>query len=123
MLQVGATPQVIETLLAAFLVAYRRRHPGVEVRLVEDGGARLPGRLERGHVQLALMPAGDARFAQRALAPVYVLAVMSRGTDSPVAPCSTSATSPMSHSFCRARTSARARGSTRPARWRTSTPA
>ena len=78
-LQVGATPQVIETLLAAFLSAYRRRHPGVEVRLVEDGGARLPGRLERGHVQLALMPAGDARFAQRALAPVYVLAVMSPG--------------------------------------------
>ena len=60
---------MIETLLAAFLVAYRRRHPGVEVRLVEDGGARFPGRLERGHGQLALMPAGDARFEQRAFAP------------------------------------------------------
>lgn len=76
-LQVGATPQAIETLLADFLGPYRRRHPGVEIHLVEDGGARLPGRLERGHVQLALMPAGDARFEQRALMPVYVLAIMS----------------------------------------------
>ena len=75
-LRVGATPQAIETLLAGFLRSYRRRHPGVEIHLIEDGGARLPSRLERGHVQLALMPAGDARFEQRALAPVYVLAVM-----------------------------------------------
>jgi LysR family cyn operon transcriptional activator len=76
-LRVGATPQVIETLLADFLGPYGRRHPGVDIHLIEDGGARLPARLERGHVQLALMPAGDARFEQRALAPVYVMAVMS----------------------------------------------
>jgi DNA-binding transcriptional LysR family regulator len=37
---------------------------------------RLPGRLERGDVLLALMPAGNARFEQRLVAPVYVLAVM-----------------------------------------------
>src|SRR5262245_5517753 len=76
LLRVGATPQMIETLLAPFLRNYRRRHPSIEVHLIEDGGARLPDRLARGHVQLALMPAGDARFQQRALAPVYVLAVM-----------------------------------------------
>src|SRR5262249_43627805 len=34
-LRLGASPQVIETLLADFLPRYRRRHPGVEVRLVE----------------------------------------------------------------------------------------
>src|SRR6185312_16760654 len=34
-LQVGATPQAIETVLAGFLSAYRRRHPGVDVRLIE----------------------------------------------------------------------------------------
>ena len=34
-LRVGATPQVIENLLAPFLVHYRRRHSGVEVHLVE----------------------------------------------------------------------------------------
>jgi DNA-binding transcriptional LysR family regulator len=40
-LRVGATPQVIENLLANFLGRYRRRHPNVEVHLVEDGGVRL----------------------------------------------------------------------------------
>jgi len=74
-LRVGATPQAIETVLAPFLRVHRRRHPGVEVTLVEDGGARLPGRLERGEVQLAHMPAGDARFRARLLFPLYVLAV------------------------------------------------
>src|SRR6478736_7665 len=49
-LRVAATPQVIENLLADFLVRYRRRHPGVEVHLVEDGGVRLIDRLERGEV-------------------------------------------------------------------------
>lgn len=77
-LRVGATPQAMETLLAGFLPRYRRRHPGVEVHLVEDGGVRLPTRLERGDVNLALMPAGDARFHWRALAPLYVLAVLPR---------------------------------------------
>ena len=38
-LRVGATPQVIENLLADFLSRYRKRHPGVEVHLVEDGGS------------------------------------------------------------------------------------
>src|SRR5450755_1002800 len=47
LLRVGATPQVIETLLANFLPLHRRRHPGVDIHLVEDGGARLPDRLAR----------------------------------------------------------------------------
>ncbi|MGH7331684.1 MAG: LysR family transcriptional regulator, partial [Candidatus Rokuibacteriota bacterium] len=70
--RLGATPQAIETLLAGFLARYRRRHPGVEVQLIEDGGARLPARLERGDVHLSLMPAGDSRFQWRLLFPVYV---------------------------------------------------
>ena len=76
MLRVGATPQAMETLLAGFLLRYRRRHPGVEVHLVEDGGVRLPTRLEQGDVHLALMPGGDARFRWRLLGPLYVLAVL-----------------------------------------------
>jgi DNA-binding transcriptional LysR family regulator len=75
-LRLGTTPQVIENLLADFLVGYRRRHPGVEVHLVEDGGARLPNRLERGDVHLTIMPAGDERFQARLLYPMYVLAVL-----------------------------------------------
>jgi DNA-binding transcriptional LysR family regulator len=75
-LRVGATPQVIENLVADFLIRYRGRHPGIEVRLVEEGGARLPGRLERGDVQLAIMPHGDSEFRARLLYPMYVLAVL-----------------------------------------------
>jgi LysR family cyn operon transcriptional activator len=79
-LRVGATPQMIEGLLAGFLPSYRRRHRAVEVHLVEDGGASLPGRLERGQVDLAVTVAGDHRFGQRVLTPpIYVLAALARG--------------------------------------------
>ena len=78
-LRMGATPHVIETLLAEFLPHYRRRHPGVEIRLIEDGGARLPSRLERGEVNLAFMPAGDARFGARLLYPMHVLIIVAKG--------------------------------------------
>jgi LysR family cyn operon transcriptional activator len=75
-LRVGATPQVIENLLAGFLPRYRKRHPGVDVPLVEDGGARLPEHLERGDVHIAIMPAGEDRFSGRLLYPMHVLAVL-----------------------------------------------
>ena len=75
-LRVGATPQLIESMMVAFLAEYQQRHPGVEVRLTEDGGIRLPMRLERGDVHLATIPEGDERFASRLLYPIYVLAVM-----------------------------------------------
>jgi len=75
-LRIGATPQVIENLLAEFLPRYRKRHLGVEVPLIEDGGARLPDRLERGDLHVAIMPAGDDRFGRRLLYPMHVLAVM-----------------------------------------------
>ena len=78
-LRVGATPQVIETLLAGFLLRYRKRHGGVEVHLVEDGGSRLPGRLERGDIDVALMPASEDRFSSRLLYPMHVLAVVAQG--------------------------------------------
>ena len=75
-LRVGATPQAIENLLADFLKRYGRSYPGVEVHLVEDGGARLPSRLEQGDVHLAIMPAGDERFDGRLLYPMHVFAVL-----------------------------------------------
>ena len=75
-LSIAATPQMIETVLARFLPNYQRRHRGVEVRLVEDGGARLSARLEQGEVQVALMPAGDQRFHARLLYPVHAVAVL-----------------------------------------------
>ncbi len=75
-LRVGATPQVIENLLAPFLMQYRRRHPGVEVHLVEDGGTRLLRRLDRGEVHLSLASAGPTRFKGRLLYPIHVIAAL-----------------------------------------------
>jgi len=77
-LRVGAAPQAIESIVADFLVRYRRRHPGIDIRIVEDGGARLPTRLERGDIHLAIMPEGDKRFEGRLLCPNHLLAVMSK---------------------------------------------
>jgi LysR family transcriptional regulator, cyn operon transcriptional activator len=76
LLRVGATTQLIESLLAVFLTHYRRRYPGVEVHLAEDGGASLPSRLERGEVHLAFTVVRDARFRDRVLFPVYCLAIL-----------------------------------------------
>lgn len=77
-LRVGATPMVIENTLVPFMSPYRRRHPGVEIQLVEDGGVRLPSRLANGDIQLALTVASDQRFRRRRLYPTYGLAVVSR---------------------------------------------
>jgi LysR family cyn operon transcriptional activator len=76
-LRVGGSTQHIENVLADFLPRYRHRHPSVEIDVIEDGGARIPERLERGDIHLALMNAGDDDFASRLLAPNHVLAVVS----------------------------------------------
>jgi LysR family transcriptional regulator, cyn operon transcriptional activator len=73
-LRIGATPQVIETLLSKFLIGYRARHPAVDVHLLEDGGARLPTQLERGTVHVAIMPSGHDEFEARPLFPMHAIA-------------------------------------------------
>ena len=78
-LRVAATPQVIENTLANFLGRYRRRSPGVEVQLVEEGGVAMPRRLELGDVHLALMAVDDDRFRFRLLYPVRGVAVVPDG--------------------------------------------
>ena len=78
-LRVGTTPQAIESLLVRFLTQYQARHPGVEVHLVEDGGARLPSRLERGEVHISIMAAGEDSVHGQLLCPMYLLAVMHEG--------------------------------------------
>ena len=75
-LRVAATPQVIENTLSNFLDHYRRRYPGIEVALVEEGGIAMPRRLERGDVHLALMALDDDRFRIRLLYPVRGIAVV-----------------------------------------------
>ena len=78
-LRVGATPQTIESLLAKFLTAYGRRHPGIEIHLVEEGGVRLPNRLDGGDVHVVINAGVEDRFRWRLLYPVYMLAVLPRG--------------------------------------------
>lgn len=75
-LRVGGSPQHIETVLAPFVSGFRRRHPGIEVQFVEDGGARINGRLEHGDIQLALTTVSNETFSGRLLYPIYVLAVV-----------------------------------------------
>jgi LysR family cyn operon transcriptional activator len=75
-IRVAATPMVIENTLSHFLGGYRRRYPGVEVQLMEDGGIAMPRRLESGDVHLALMALDDDRFGARLLYPVRGVAVV-----------------------------------------------
>ena len=74
-LKVAATPQIIANLLAPFLPSHRRRHPGVDVLLMEGSASQQRSRLERGEVHLTIMPAGPG-FSRRLLAPVLALAVL-----------------------------------------------
>jgi DNA-binding transcriptional LysR family regulator len=75
-LRVGAAPQIMENLLADFLQLYRKRHPGIEIQLVEDQGGRLPDRLEAGDMHIAILPDSDDRFFRRLLYPMLMVAVM-----------------------------------------------
>jgi LysR family cyn operon transcriptional activator len=77
-LRVAATPMVVENTLAQFLGRYRRRHPGIEVQLIEEGGSAMPHRLDFGDVHLALMALDDDRFRMRLLYPVRGLAVVAK---------------------------------------------
>ena len=76
LLRVGAPPQVIEAQFAPFAAKYRRKHPGVEIHLVEDASGSLPGRLERGDVDVVEMAAGDERFRSRLLFPIHAMVAM-----------------------------------------------
>lgn len=74
--KVSATPQMMATFLTSFLPRYRQRHPGIEVQLVERGTTREPNPLEGGKTDLALMAAGETRFAGRLLFPLHLFAAV-----------------------------------------------
>lgn len=75
-LKVAATAQFITALLAPFLPGYQRRHPGIDVELIEGNAALHRIRLEHGEVHLAIMPAIGRRFSYKILAPVHVMALV-----------------------------------------------
>jgi len=76
---VGATPQAVQSIVAGVLRRFGRRWPGVEVRLIEEGGVRLLEMIERGEVHVALTGVPIAAGLQsRALFPIRLLAVARR---------------------------------------------
>jgi DNA-binding transcriptional LysR family regulator len=76
-LRVGATPQGMESVVAGFLARFRRSHPGVEIRLTEEGGFRLLSLVEQGELHLAFSGAwGGTRLRSRPMFPIRVLAVV-----------------------------------------------
>jgi DNA-binding transcriptional LysR family regulator len=80
-LRLGATPQVLQSIVAGFLTRYRRSHPAVEVQLVEAGGVRLVSLVESGELHLALGPIlASERVRDRVLFPARILAVMPGAT-------------------------------------------
>jgi len=77
-LRISAAPQAIENVVAPFLADFQRRHPGVEIELVESATGR-HGQLERGDIHLAIMPSFEAQnFQRRLLYPNYLLAVVAK---------------------------------------------
>jgi LysR family cyn operon transcriptional activator len=77
-LRVGAVPQLLQTALAGYLTRYRRAHPGVDVRLTEEGGVRLLELVEHGELHVALGPVlTEAPLACRPLFPIRLVAVIS----------------------------------------------
>jgi DNA-binding transcriptional LysR family regulator len=79
LLRVGATPQTLQSVLAAFLLKFQRTRPAVDIRLTEDGGVRLYELVERGEIHLALSGILTGRpLESRPLFPIRVLAVAAR---------------------------------------------
>jgi LysR family cyn operon transcriptional activator len=77
-LSIGASPQLIQSVLAPFLTRYLKSRRRVDIHLIEEGGVHTLGLVERGEVQLALaIRRGREGFGGRLLFPVRVLAVMS----------------------------------------------
>ena len=80
-LRLGATPQVLQSVVAGFLTRYRRSHPQVEVELVEAGSVRLVNLVEEGALHVALGPIlASATVRGRVLFPARILAVLPRAS-------------------------------------------
>jgi len=76
-LRVGATPQVMQNILPGFLAEYRRSRPGIDIELIEEGGARLLSLVEQGalHVAMSGILSGTS-LERRLLFPIRVLAAI-----------------------------------------------
>ena len=78
-LRVGSTPFAHEVLMAPFLAGYRKRFPGVDVQLIEQGGgARVLEGLRSGVLHVGVVNEGEPDIATRPLFPWRIVAVVPR---------------------------------------------
>jgi len=77
-LRVGATPQLLEAAMPQVLTVYWRRHPEVEIRLVEGGPGQLLRMVAHGEIHFGFAGSVAEPLQTALLYPVRVLAVMSR---------------------------------------------
>jgi DNA-binding transcriptional LysR family regulator len=76
-LRIGATPQTLESLISVILPRFQRKHPEVQISLVEDGSTNLTQAVERGDIDLAVGALDRERdLRSRALFPLVVLAAV-----------------------------------------------
>ncbi len=80
-IRLGVAPLTLEALLPPFLVRHQRRHPGIEIHLVEGSPSRLWAGVERGELTLAVSFPGHEGLGSRLLFPVCALAVMDSDCD------------------------------------------
>jgi DNA-binding transcriptional LysR family regulator len=95
-LRVGAPTQVIENLLALFVPGFQKRYPGVEVHLLEAAATRLQSHVDRGDVQLGILPSGHDALLGELLYPFTLWWLWRKNIRSPAGPRSKSWSSPTS---------------------------
>jgi LysR family nitrogen assimilation transcriptional regulator len=78
-LRVGCAPFVMESVVAPFLGAYRKRCPGVDVKLHEQGGGRAQEAVARGELHAAVASPTEPGLQTRLLFPWRLLAVVPDG--------------------------------------------
>jgi DNA-binding transcriptional LysR family regulator len=78
-LRIGCAPMVMESVLVPLIARYRRRCPGVDLLLYEQGGERAQDAVLRGELHAALASPTEPRLRARLLFPWRLLAVMPYG--------------------------------------------
>jgi DNA-binding transcriptional LysR family regulator len=74
---------IMESVVAPLIALYRKRCPGIEMRLSEIGGERAQDAVARGQLHAAVASPMDSRLAARLLFPWRLLAVVAQ--DHPLA--------------------------------------
>jgi DNA-binding transcriptional LysR family regulator len=75
-LRVGGAPHTLAAFFPSFVSKYEKQNPGVQVRLLEAGAAKLLTMIEHGDLHFAVTLAlGNDHLAKRPIPPVQLLAL------------------------------------------------